>query len=122
MVRATYPASNGYLNLLSLSACLFKGSKPIRKFRNTNDDVVCGGRSEFDIVWKKEVNRFFRGGIPFFKERDQLGNVVFSIQEEELVSIPPILDNVGPIILVQSFYESRWAPGHDDFRKSHQKV
>ena len=65
---APYSASNSYLNLLSLSACLFKGSKPIRKSRNTNDDVVCGGRVGIDIVWKKEVNRFFRGGIPFFKE------------------------------------------------------
>ena len=33
-----------------------------------NDDVVCGGRVGIDIVWKKEVNRFIRGGIPFFKE------------------------------------------------------
>ena len=63
MVRAPYPASNGCLNLLSLSACLFKGPKPIRKSRNTNNDVVCGGRAGIDIVWKKEVNRFFRGGL-----------------------------------------------------------
>jgi hypothetical protein len=54
--------------LLSPSACLFKGSKPIRKSRNINGDVVCGGRAGIDIVWKKEVNRFFSGGIPFFKE------------------------------------------------------
>ena len=56
------------LCLLSLSACLFKNSKSIRKARNINDDVVCGRRAGIDIVWKEEMNRFFRGGIPFFKE------------------------------------------------------
>ena len=46
----------------------FQRLQRIRKSRNTNDDVVCGGRAGIDIVWKKEVNRFLGGEIPFFKE------------------------------------------------------
>ena len=65
-------ASNGCLNLLSLSACLFKNSKPIRKSRNINDDVICGRRAGIDIVWKMEVNRLVSEVEPFsFKERYQ---------------------------------------------------
>ena len=45
-----YPVSNGCVNLLSLSACLFKGSKPNRKSGNINYDVVCGRRAGFYIV------------------------------------------------------------------------
>ena len=68
--------AHGCLSPLIFSACIFKGSKPIKKFRDVDDDVVCGRRSGFDIIWKMEVNRFVWVRHFFFQKRYQVRNVI----------------------------------------------
>ena len=60
--------SYGCLSLLIFSAYVFKGSKPIRKSRNINDDVVCGRRAGLEHRLENGSEQICLGPPPFLSE------------------------------------------------------